>query len=75
LARILYFGRLAEALGRADEQVRLGADGRPAGDLRRLHSALGAPEVKLVVNRELASDDTPVSDNDEIAFLPPVSGG
>lgn len=30
---------------------------------------------KVWVNGEPASDDTPVADDDEVAVLPPVSGG
>ena len=75
MAPLLYFGRLAEAVGCSAEDVRLDPDICTAGDLRRLHPSLGASNVKIVVNHELARDDSAVGDEDEIAFLPPVSGG
>ncbi len=75
MAKLLYFGRLAEAVGRADQDLQLGRDMRMAGDLRRLHPALAGPHVKVVINKSVARDDAPVTDDDEIAFLPPVSGG
>lgn len=34
-----------------------------------------AKSLMIAVNREYASDETAVIDHDEIAFLPPVSGG
>jgi molybdopterin converting factor small subunit len=33
------------------------------------------PICRVWVNGEVASDDTAVSDTDEVALLPPVSGG
>lgn len=66
---------MAEAVGRAAEDVQLGVDVSCAGDLRRRHAALLGDEVKIAVNRTLSSDEAVVGDDDEIAFLPPVSGG
>jgi MoaD family protein len=58
------------------------AEGRTAGELS---DALGlrygerfaaiAAAGSLVVNGERAHRDTPVVDGDEVALLPPVSGG
>lgn len=31
--------------------------------------------LRIAVNQEFAGMDTPIHDGDEIAFLPPVSGG
>jgi molybdopterin converting factor small subunit len=33
------------------------------------------PHVRFAVNASYASDDTIVTENDEIAIIPPVSGG
>jgi molybdopterin synthase catalytic subunit len=33
------------------------------------------PSVAIAVNQKFANPDTPIADGDEIAFLPPVSGG
>ncbi len=75
MARLLYFGRLADALGKAGEDISIDDANRTAGNLRRLHPSLDDPQVKLVVNKVLVRDDAPICDDDEIAFLPPVSGG
>jgi molybdopterin converting factor subunit 1 len=42
----------------------------------RLHPDLGAAFAGVpAVNRTVAAADTTVGDGDEVAFLPPVSGG
>jgi molybdopterin synthase sulfur carrier subunit len=40
-----------------------------------LRDALCAPTVRIAVNDELVLADAPLSAEDEIAFMPPVSGG
>jgi molybdopterin converting factor subunit 1 len=48
---------------------------------RKLWSELGLghdgipPAVRVAVNQRFAGDRTPLSDGDEVAFLPPISGG
>ncbi len=31
--------------------------------------------LRAAVNQEMANDQSPLSDNDEVAFFPPVTGG
>ena len=31
--------------------------------------------VRVAINQQFASPDTPLADGDELAFLPPISGG
>ena len=75
MVRVLFFGRLR--------------DGAPAGsvphdvrDTAALRSWLGEgrPElldrsIRIAVNDELILEDRPLGDDDEVAFLPPMSGG
>jgi molybdopterin converting factor subunit 1 len=80
LVKVLYFGRLKELSGSAEEsvEVREGAriedlfsrcsDARP--EMRKFRTSLVAAR-----NREFAAWDTPLAAGDEIGFLPPVSGG
>jgi molybdopterin converting factor subunit 1 len=74
---------LAEAAGAAEVALELPAgvaSTRQLGDwLAQGNPALldqfRAGRVRIAVNQELARGDAPVRSGDEIAFLPPVSGG
>ena len=48
-----------------------------ARELLRLHPSIAADASRLMiaVNEEYQEHDYPLSDNDEVAFIPPVSGG
>ena len=84
MVKVLYFARLREALGIGEEELALPES---VIDLRGLRDALigrggawahelaASRPVRAAVNQEMASADTPVSDGDEIAFFPPVTGG
>ena len=78
--RVLFFGRLKEVVGRAEDAADL-AEGASIESLFARYSA-GHPELanyrgSLVAsrNQEFAAWDTPLRAGDEVAFLPPVSGG
>ncbi len=74
------FGAVREAAGLKELSVEL-PEGARARDLRDLlardHPIFDAFEDRLAVsvNLEVASLDAPLGDGDEVAFLPPVSGG
>lgn len=78
--RVLFFGRLKDIVGRAEDSIEV-ADGAPIEavfsqygsrhpDLTRFRASLVASR-----NQEFAAWSTPLHAGDEIAFLPPVSGG
>jgi MoaE-MoaD fusion protein len=77
--RARYFARLRELAGTEIEvmQVSTGATLGDAYDAARAaHPAL--PERQVVrgaVNQEFAGWDARIADGDEVAFIPPVSGG
>jgi molybdopterin synthase sulfur carrier subunit len=76
--RILYFASLRDAAGRDGEQVESAhADARALyAELRERNGfSLPAERLRVAVNGEFAAWDRAVADGDEIAFLPPVSGG
>ena len=84
MAKVLFFGRLRDQAGVAEKQVGLGrateiAEFRrlvAAGD-DKLEAALAAPAVRIAVNARLAPVGAAcsVSPGDEVAFMPPFSGG
>ncbi|MCJ2187741.1 MoaD/ThiS family protein [Novosphingobium beihaiensis] len=76
---LVFLGRLEDAAGGGSRTIPLvpSIDAVLDGLEPGLASALRGPRVKLAVNGILLQDkDAPVlKDGDEIAFLPPVSGG
>jgi MoaE-MoaD fusion protein len=78
--RVLFFGRLREMVGRAEEEAELD-EGARVEDLfaryGRAFPALGRlrPSVVASVNQEFSQWSAPLRPGDEVAFLPPVSGG
>ena len=75
--KILYFGRLAEAVGVRQAELDLaGGDTLLATVRQQLvssHPALDDPTIRIAVNQTLAKEN--LKDGDELAFFPPVSGG
>ena len=84
MVTVLYFARLRETLGQSSEQIALPGTVRDLEGLRAMLIARGgaweeelAPTkpVRAAVNQAMAVGDTPLSDGDEVAFFPPVTGG
>ncbi|GGE00196.1 hypothetical protein GCM10011515_19990 [Tsuneonella deserti] len=80
--KIFLFGKLGELIGREvnfepEPGTATISDVRQA--LARAHPAasddLLSPRVRACVNDAMVSDRHPVAADDEIALLPPVSGG
>ena len=78
--RVLYFGIVRERLGLREEIVELAA-GSTVADLTAILSAkhgnlaAGVSALRLAVNLEYVDSDTTLRDDDEVAVIPPVSGG
>lgn len=81
---VLYFARLREALGTGSEQIALPPAVSNLAGLRSLLIARGGAwaealgpggQVRAAVNQDMAVDDTPLAEGDEVAFFPPVTGG
>ncbi len=77
---VLFFGRLKELAGYAEDSIE-SADATTIEQLFALYAArypeLAKYRSSVVAsrNREFAAWDTPLRTGDEVAFLPPVSGG
>jgi len=79
-ARVLFFGMLKELVGRTAEEAEFpeGADLRAVFEVyARRYPPLGEMARSIVVarNQEFAELSTQLAEGDEVAFLPPVSGG
>ena len=78
--RARLFARLREQAGTDDESLELPAGSTVAdvyAALRKSHPGLETDRnaVRAAVNQEFAGWDAVVVDGDEVAFIPPVSGG
>lgn len=73
--RVLYFGVLKESLGRASDIVELADGARVADLMTKYESAEWTRSIAVAVNREYASREEALHEGDEVALLPPVSGG
>lgn len=77
---VLLFAHLRERAGRSSVQLEV-ADSAKACDaweaLVRTMPQLGGAErsVRVAVNQTYASWESPLSDGDSVAFIPPVAGG
>lgn len=81
---VQYFAGIREALGMAGETLPLTPGIRTVADLmgnlivlhgERWEQALRGQRVLMAVNQTVARPDTLLSDGDEVAFFPPVTGG
>lgn len=77
--RVRYFARLREQAGTDTETIDMPADstmGQIYDALRLMHPALPEGDtVRVALNQEFTDWTTRVSEGDEVAFIPPVSGG
>jgi molybdopterin converting factor subunit 1 len=80
---LLYFGALKERLGAVGETVEL-PEGAAVGDLLRILRGRTSnnriedrvwESLAVAVNREYAAVSLVLREGDEVALLPPVSGG
>src|SRR5277367_3643139 len=78
--RVLFFGQLKDITGLAQEEAEL-SEGARVEDLfarygnRFPRLAEFRSSIAASVNQEYAGWRAPLSSGDEVAFLPPVSGG
>ena len=81
---LLYFARLRESLGQAQEKIAWQPMLTSVGALLDVLRARGpdwqaalsdAQMVRVAVNQDLAQPATPLKDGDEVALFPPVTGG
>lgn len=78
MARVLMLGRLRDVAGWREQTI-------DAASLDQLRAALGVDAalgealagkgVQVALNKTVVRGDRPLADGDEVAFLPPMSGG
>ena len=78
--RVLFFGVLKDLTGRSEDQIQWNGDAKIGNifehyaDLFPALRGMGA-SIVMARNHEFSPAHTPLADGDEVAFLPPVSGG
>ena len=78
MARLVFLGRLEDIAGASERTVPGGALVEVLAALEAdLVAALTADRIRLAINGTLVSDRAGlvIGEGDELAFLPPVSGG
>lgn len=74
--RVKYFASLRDRLGRSEDRLQATEELTAAEVWRRLHPDTALPPNTLIaINMEYAGPDQQVSEGDEVAFFPPVTGG
>lgn len=77
--RVLLFAGLAEALGRSvlevEDREAPATVGALESRLREAHPALAGRPFRVAVNQAYARAGDALAPGDEVALIPPVSGG
>ncbi|HAV13495.1 MAG TPA: molybdopterin synthase sulfur carrier subunit [Opitutae bacterium] len=76
--KILYFAQLADLAGKTVETRKLSSHS-PADLYAELKAAYRFPhdfkQLQVAINHELSAHEAELKDGDEVAFLPPMTGG
>ena len=78
--KVLFFGRLKDVVGHSEDSLEIAETStieQVFAPYVARHPELAKYRSSLVAsrNQEFAAWDTPLGSGDEVAFLPPVSGG
>jgi molybdopterin synthase sulfur carrier subunit len=81
--KVRFFAALRERLGTESLDVPASSSVDVEGLLALIRRQLGegaveilsAPNVRIALNQEFVTDQCRISDGDEIAFMPPITGG
>jgi molybdopterin converting factor subunit 1 len=79
--RILYFAKIRDLIGKAEEDLALPESVKKlsdlAGYLAQLHPVLkdNLASVRFARNEVFASLSEPIAEGDTVAVIPPVAGG
>lgn len=80
MIEVLFFARLKDQVGKASIQLEDDLAGNTLAQLQQQliaqgMSALQDDSIRLAVNQNFCTLDTVIKAGDEIAFMPPVTGG
>lgn len=72
---IRYFAALRETLGRESDHLSIASGATPREVWERLHGGPPPTGVLVAIDQGMARWDTPIEQNSEVAFFPPITGG
>jgi molybdopterin synthase sulfur carrier subunit len=83
MVQLRYFASLRETLGTGDEQLELPGDINDLTGLTRWlqnrddtwKQALSDTRLHVAINQQIVNTNAAVNDGDEVAWVPPVTGG
>ena len=76
--KVLYFAQLADLAGKTEETLEINDPAAETlyGKLKAAHQFPHEfSQLQVAINHQLSAHKTPLADGDEIAFLPPMTGG
>lgn len=76
--KVKYYASLREEAGRSEENIETNCkNGRELFEELRLKYkfTITSNVLRLAINRQYSDFEGPISDGDEIVFIPPVAGG
>ena len=78
--RVVFFGMLKDAAGKSSETIDLPANSSLRDLLAQFEAKIPKlkemlPSLAVAINQQYAGPDAKLNENDEVALLPPVSGG
>jgi molybdopterin synthase sulfur carrier subunit len=80
MINVLFFARLKDQVGQADVQLGNEFAGQTVVELQQELITQGMislqdDSIRIALNQHFCAPDAVVSDGDEVAFMPPVTGG
>jgi len=76
--KVRCFSIVRQALGKSSFELQLAVPATTATLLEQIHQmepSLKEYPIRMAVNREYVTDDRLLTEGDEVALIPPVSGG
>ena len=72
---VRYFASIRERLGRSEQSLEAEGIATAADVWKQATGEPWPPNTLVAINHEHARKDDAVTDSDEVAFFPPVTGG
>lgn len=80
MINVLFFARLKDQIGQAELSLENNYAGKTVAELQQYLVTQGMvvlqdDSIRVAVNQDFCAPTTVVNDGDEVAFMPPVTGG